>query len=152
MTGLGKTLMRGACAGFLAMAATLAACSDDTEAPAVSAEPPEPEKVLMTSISALDLGRAYDGVVISVEGLAPGLGYHEPELRDHDRGALSTDGFLQLDFVALAPTPEAAETLPQPGGEKALRIRALRDVPVSTLRGVRGVRVFTATGAATRPF
>lgn len=152
MAGLNTALSRGARAALAAMVmAGLAACSSDDEV-AAPAEPPAPPKVLMTTITAMDFGRTFEGAVISVEGLAPGLGYQAPELRDHENGRISPDGFLLLDFVALPPSEELSETLPQPGGERALRVRAHRDVAISDLQGLRGVRVYTAMGAATRGF
>jgi len=131
----------------------LASCSDSTdEAPAEAATPPEPEKVLMQDVMAIDLGRTFDSVMISVEGHAPGLGYQNPELRNHERGARSSDGYAQFDFVALPPDEELAKTLPAPGSDNALKLRANREVPFAVLQGLRGVRVFTAKGVATRPF
>lgn len=152
MMELRKALWRGGRGAAVAAAmAGLMACSSDEET-VVEAEPAEPEKVLVESVKAIEFGRTFDAVVISVEGYAPGLGYQRPELRNHEGGSRSADGFAQFDFVAAAPDEELAGTLPAPGSANALRLRADRELPFAVIQGLRGVRVFTAKGVATRPF
>lgn len=154
MRNFGGALRRGGRGAMVALLVIgLTACSgSDEEEPAVDSTPPEPEKVLMQSVTAIDFGRTFDAVVISVEGVAPGLGYQNPELRNHAGGARSQDGFGQFDLVATPPDEELANTLPQAGSTNALRIRADRELPAAVLQGLRGVRVFTEGGVATRPF
>ena len=140
-------------AAIAALAVGMTACSSDEETvDATPSAPAEPEKVMMQSVRTIDFGRTYENVVISVEGFAPGLGYQQPELRNHEGGARSADGFAQFDFVALPPDEELAKTLPAPGSNNALRVRADRELPLAVLQGMRGVRVFTVYGAATRLF
>jgi len=154
MVDMRKALRRaGRGAAIAALAAGMMACSSDEEAADATPEAPAaPEKAFMQSVSAIDFGRTFENVVISVEGYAPGLGYQSPELRNHDGGPRSADGFAQFDFVAAPPDEELAKTLPAPGSNNALRMRADRELPLAVLQGLRGVRVFTAHGAATRLF
>lgn len=142
---------RGRSALVALSVAGLAACSDSDD-PEANLPPPPPEKVYMASVTAIDFGRTYDGVMISVEGFAPGLGYQQPELRNHTRGPRSADNFAQFDLVAIPPDEEVVETLPAPGGDNALKIRAQRELPIAVLTGLVGVRVFTNQGVLSREF
>ncbi len=152
MLKMNKAFGRSGRGAMIALAlAGLTACSSDGDEPEAEA-PPEVPKVLAQSVRAIDFGRSYDGVVISVEGYAPGLGYQQPELRNHSHGARSQDGFAQFELVVAPMDEEVVETLPAPGSENALKIRAERDLPINVLRGLRGVRVYSVDGVATRLF
>ncbi len=152
MLTIGEALRRGGRGALVALSmAALVACSDSDE-PAANQPPPPPEKLLLSSVTSIDFGRTFDGVVILVEGVAPALGYQQPELRNHAGGARSADGFAQFDLVGIPPTEDVVETLPQPGGENALRMTVQRELPTIALSGVVGVRVYAARGVLSRRF
>ena len=88
--------------------AALAACSylpdiglgDDEEA-AAAADPEAnlPPKISVNRIENLELGRLYDGFMLTSFGIAPGTGYYEPELRPRYNGRPGPDGLFEFDFV-----------------------------------------------------
>ena len=90
-------------------------------------------------IEAMELGRTRDGFALSVFGRVSTLGWSAPLLRARDP-AISPDGMLEFDFVAVPPQLET----PRPG---PVRIRADRAFPAEVLRQARGVRIWAAEGA-----
>ena len=118
----------------------------DEEEPETEVEtsPAVQRKVPVQSIGKLEIGRTRDGILITALGTAQSLGYSLPTLRVRRDGRPGGDGFIEYDFVANEPAPE----LEFPVG--TTRTRALRaDLPVRVdeLRGVRGIRVWSATNA-----
>lgn len=133
---------------FLVLALTLpAACSvfgsDEEEAAPQAAATVEQIVQPVESVRGIEIGRARDGVVITAYGIAPGLGYSAPRLRERRNGRLGTDGYLDFDFVADAPDRGFA----LPKGEPQARIlRADRLISIEVLRGAAGIRVHGASG------
>ncbi|MEM9141142.1 MAG: hypothetical protein AAGB15_15045, partial [Pseudomonadota bacterium] len=100
-------------------------------------------KVPVAAVQSVEVGQTRDGFLISAFGTAPGLGYSLPALRVRRSGEPSTDGFLEYDFVASAPS--ANLQLP-PGTTRTRSIRADLAVKRNALRGVQGIRVFAVQG------
>lgn len=100
-----------------------------------------PAKVPVDRIETLELGRLYDGYVLTAFGLAPGAGYYQPELRIRYDGRPAADGFYEYDFI-VRPPADAAALAGAP--EAARRMRADVTMPVAMLRGARGVRVWSS--------
>lgn len=116
--------------------------SDEEEQAAVS--DPDlnlPPKVAVRRIENLELGRLYDGYMLTAFAVAPGLGYYQPELRPRYGGALGPDGFFEFDFVVRPPEEDAV------GAEAPVTarvVRADREITPDMLRQSRGVRVWSA--------
>ena len=113
--------------------------SDDPEPTAAQA--PEIVKVPVVRIESLELGRLFRGYMLIASGVAPGTGYHQPELRIRYGGELGPDGFYEFDFVAAAPD-DATQ-----GANAPVTARILRgdfELTPLMLRSARGVRVWSA--------
>jgi hypothetical protein len=91
----------------------------------------------------IEIGRTRNGYVISVLGIAPGLGYGAPELRARREGGPGPDGFIDFDFVAQAPDPKLNLGV---GDVGARGIRADRLVTAAELHGATGIRVHGLRG------
>ncbi|MEM7190915.1 MAG: hypothetical protein AAF439_14995, partial [Pseudomonadota bacterium] len=96
------------------------------------------------SISTVEIGRTPTGILVTAYGIAAGSGYSLPELRVRREGALTSDGYIEFDFVASAPPPEL--NLPQ-GPTSARAIRADLPIDLDRLDGVRGLRVMALRGS-----
>lgn len=127
-------------------AATLSGCggsifgNDVEETAAPEAQLPPKESVLR--IDALELGRLFDGYMLTAYATAPGVGYYQPELRPRYGGGLSADGFYEFDFMVRPPENPAID----PGAPASARVvRGDFELPVDKLRGAAGVRVWSAT-------
>ena len=136
-----------------AAAATLAlsACSylpdlglsDDEETPAAAVDPEAllPAKVAVRRIENLELGRLFDGYMLTAHAIAPGTGFYAPELRPRYGGQLGPDGFFEYDFVIRPPNdPGAGADAPI----TARLVRADTELTPAMLRAARGVRVWSA--------
>ncbi len=111
------------------------------DAPVVNPEAALPDKVAVQRIENLELGRLFDGYMLSVIGIAPGLGYYQPELRIRYGGELGPDGFYEYDFVARPPEdPQQGTSAPI----TARYIRADAELTPIMLRSARGVRIWSA--------
>lgn len=113
--------------------------SDDTTASVAQA--PEVAKVPVVRIESLELGRLFRGYMLIANGVAPGTGYHQPELRIRYGGELGPDGFYEFDFVAVAPD-DATQ-----GANAPVTARTLRgdyELTPLMLRSARGVRVWSS--------
>lgn len=125
------------------MVAALPSCSffgdDAAEVAADTAAPVRP----VQEIRAIEVGRTWDGIMVTAFGLAPGLGYAEPRLEARRGGRPAPDGYLDFDFVATAPAPG----FEMPRGRPEARImRADRLIGINAARGVAGIRVHAASG------
>lgn len=124
----------------------LTACSTiedltGSEETAAATAAPEVEKTPVVRIESLELGRLFRGYMLIAKGVAPGVGYYEPELRIRYGGELGPDGFYEFDFVAVAPDE------PTNGANAPVTARILRgDYELSPLmlRSARGVRVWSS--------
>lgn len=129
----------------------LAACSylpdvglfDDDEPAAAAAADPDanlPPKVVVNRIENLELGRLYDGFMLTAFGIAPGVGYYQPELRPRFGGRPGPDGMYEYDLVVRPPAdPNAGADAPI----TARIVRAETELTPAMLRGSRGVRVWS---------
>jgi len=97
----------------------------------------------------LEIGRTRDGFMISVTGLAPGLGYSAPELRPRREGAPGPDGFIDLDFVVQAPDPRLNLGVGEPS---ARHIQVGLPVTPRDLRGATGIRIHGLAGGLQMAF
>jgi hypothetical protein len=111
----------------------------EDEAPvAVAALPP---KVPVQRIESLELGRLFNGYMLTAVAIAPGTGYYQPELALRYGGELGPDGFYEYDFVARAPEEQqAGATTPI----TARYLRADSELTPEMLRSARGVRIWSA--------
>lgn len=130
----------------LRISGTIGSTADDERA---AAEARLAQKVLVSEVLGVELGRTRDGVLLTARGTAPGLGYALPELRARRGGAAAADGYIEFDFVASPPDP--ALVLPE-GTAKARQILANRALFDAQLRGVRGLRIIARTGATSVTF
>ena len=116
----------------------LTGSDDETTA---AAEAAEIEKFPVVRIESLELGRLFRGYMLIATGVAPGTGYHQPELRIRYGGELGPDGFYEFDFVAAAPDD------PAQGANAPVTARILRgdfELSPAMLRSARGVRVWSS--------
>ena len=100
-----------------------------------------PPKVAVRRIENLELGRLYNGFMLTAFGIAPGTGYYQPELRPRYGGQLGPDGLFEYDFVV---RPPADTTAGQDAPITARVVRADMELTPAMLRGSRGVRVWSA--------
>lgn len=103
----------------------------------------EVPKEFVVEITNLELGRLFRGYMLTAEGLAPGIGYYEPELRPRNDGELAPDGFLEFNFVAAAPEEVTGTDAP----EDLRRLRGDVELTPDMLRSARGVRVWAANAS-----
>lgn len=101
-------------------------------------------KVPMQAVRSVEIGRTRDGILITANGTAPGLGYSLPVLQARRDGRPGKDGYIEYDLVA--SSPDEGLNLPR-GTTRSRRIRA--DLPVSgtQLAGAKGIRVMALNGA-----
>ncbi|MEM1300020.1 MAG: hypothetical protein AAGH68_12165 [Pseudomonadota bacterium] len=118
---------------------------EEAEARAAAVE----AKVPVQLVRSVEMGRTRDGFLITAFGTAPGLGYALPALRPRRDGAPAADGYIEYDFVAVAP----AEGLNLPVGTTQSRaIRADLPVTLAQLQGARGLRVLALNGGVEMAF
>ena len=131
---------------LVAVVLSLGACSwfsseeDDAAAPILAQRVPVP----VASIQNIEIGRTRNGFAISAFGTAKGLGYTEPSLRARRDGAPAADGFLDYDFVALPPGPDAGYAPTASAEARAIRADLL--LGADQLRGASGIRIHGAAG------
>lgn len=112
--------------------------------PAVVAEDPEanlPPKIAVNRIENLELGRLFDGFMLTAFGVAPGTGFYDPELRPRYGGQPGPDGLFEYDLVVRPPANASA------GSDAPITARIVRaDIELTSamLRSSRGVRVWSA--------
>ena len=137
-----------AIAAALSATLTLGGCSwfkSDKEKEAIAVEQRASEAVFVPieTVRDIEIGRTRNGYAISVQGIAPGLGYGAPELRARRNGKIGPDGFIDFDFVAQAP--DANFNLGT-GTVEARAIRADMHVTARDLQGAAGIRVHGVSG------
>jgi hypothetical protein len=142
--------MARAALAALAVTGAAAACGSNTDAPPPATAPVEDPKRPITGPIALDLGRTFDGYMLTATAIADAVGWSSGELRA--RG-VAADGFLDIDFVALPPSAEAliAEAA-TPRSEAARRVIAFRPLSLADLRPLAGIRVNGRDGPTTITF
>lgn len=129
----------------VATAMALGACSLIPDGPLFDETKVDPEtllppKVAVSSIETLELGRLYEGYMLTAFATAPGAGYYQPELKIRYGGRQAVDGFYEYDFLVRPPeTPSELSGAPA----AARQIRADLELPVEMLRGAAGVRVWS---------
>lgn len=100
-------------------------------------------------VVSLEIGRIYEGVMLTAYGVAPRSDWFSPQLVPRRGGRPGPDGFIEYDFVAAPPAlngfPETAKTPPGSAGQR--RIRADVPVPSAALLGASGLRVHAARNA-----
>ncbi|QIE54589.1 hypothetical protein G5B40_03530 [Pikeienuella piscinae] len=135
----------GAALASILTAVALSGCSgsifgDDAEEAAAQAAQ-LPHKIPVERIETMELGRLYDGYMLTAYAIAPGVGYYQPELRPRYEGGLSADGFYEFDFLVRPPEDLTID----PGAPLSARmVRGDFELPVDKLRGAAGVRVWSA--------
>lgn len=139
-TGVGNGVMAVAALGLGACSLLPEGPLFDPEKAAAEAAARIPPKVLVQSVTSLELGRLYSGYMLTAFAVAPGTGYHQPELRVRNDGTLSTDGFYEFDFVVMPPSdPALGQDLPP----DARRVRGDFRLTAEILRSARGVRIWS---------
>lgn len=101
------------------------------------------------SVGRVEIGRTRNGFVVSAFGVAPTTGFSQPTLVARRGGRLAPDGFVEFDFLALAPDPGLDMPRGAPG---ARRLRGDRTVPPEALARAGGIRVFGLRNAVTYGF
>ena len=151
-------MLRAVHARFLLVASvlTLGGCGfslfgddDETDQQDPQAVALQQVKVPIQAVRSAEMGRTRDGFIITAYGTAAGLGYSLPTLRPRRGGAPGTDGYIELDFVAVEPA--AGFNLP-PGNTQTRSIRADLPVPLGALQGAVGLRVLALTGGVQMDF
>jgi hypothetical protein len=135
-TAIATALALGGCSLFSSDDDEQAAAAEQAALEAASYAPIE-------TVRNIEIGRTRNGYVISVGGIAPGLGFGAPELRARREGKAGPDGFIDYDFVAQAP--DANFNLGQ-GAVEARAIRADLLVTSRDLQGAVGIRVHGVSG------
>jgi hypothetical protein len=135
-------------AAALAVALGLGGCSwfsSDDEPDAAAADEAASEAIYepIAAVRQIEIGRTRNGYVITVQGIAPGLGYGAPELRVRRQGSPGPDGIIDFDFVAQAPDP--GFNLGE-GTIEAREIRADLMITAAELQGAVGIRVHGLSG------
>ncbi len=146
---------------FLVAALLLTGCetiskyTPDVEFKVLEPSQPAPEEKIVRDVdlikepvlsaSRMEIGSLFDGYMLAVFGEAPTTGWFAPELRPRNGGAASPDGMLELDFVAAAPEKNGAAP-GEIGTDAQRRIRADYQITRRALVGMRGVRVYAASG------
>lgn len=146
-----RSMTRAALA-TLALAGALGGCTvgGEVPSPAAAPAPVEDPKRPVTGAIAIDLGRTFDGYMLTATATADAVGWSGGELRQ--RG-VAPDGFLDIDFVALPPAAEAliAEAAtPRPAS--ARRVVAFTQLTLADLQPLAGVRVRGRDGTTTVAF
>ncbi|MEM7497442.1 MAG: hypothetical protein AAF371_05550 [Pseudomonadota bacterium] len=138
----------------LGLVAALPGCAlfggDEEEERAAEAERLERRREPVENVGRIEIGRASDGsFAVSAFGVAPTTGFSAPTLAIRRGGRPAADGFLEFDFLALAPDPG----LQMPRGEiTARRLRADRVLKPEELAVARGVRVYALRNASSFTF
>lgn len=142
--------MARAALAALAVTGALAACGSTPQTPAAPPAPVEDPKRPVTGRVTLDLGRTFEGYMLTATAIADAAGWSAGELRP--RG-IAGDGFLEIDFLALPPSAEAliAEAA-APRAEAARRVIAFRPFLLADLQQVGGLRVIGRDGAVAIAF
>ena len=127
------------------MLAALPGCSSfgGDEPETVEPVPTAPAVLPMEDVRSVEIGRTWDGLVLTAFGLAPGLGYADPRLEARRGGRLAPDGYLDFDFVATAPA--GGSDLPR-GRPEARLLRADRLIGLEAASRAKGVRIHAARG------
>lgn len=97
----------------------------------------------VTEVRDIEIGRTARGFAVTAFGTAPAMGYTAPQLRPRRDGRPAADGFLDYDFLAEAPAPEAGFGA---GDARARAIRADVFLSPDELAGVTGIRIHGARG------
>lgn len=132
--------------GAIVAATALGACSllpdgplFDEEKAAAAAAAKLPPKVPVQRIRNLELGRLFNGYMLTAFAEAPGIGYYQPELKIRYNGEQASDGFFEFDFLVRPPGTDVAET----GSEAARAVRADFELTPEMLRRAAGVRIWS---------
>ncbi|MGF1658313.1 MAG: hypothetical protein ACFCUS_02705 [Rubrimonas sp.] len=133
-------VLTAALAASIAAGCTVGGNLSDPPDPALAQRYLDGLRAPVAQIEAMELGRTRDGFALSVFGRVPTVGWSAPQLRPRDP-AVSADGMLEYDFVAVPP--QGVEPRPGP-----VRIRADRAFPADAAAQARGVRIWSAEGAA----
>jgi len=115
----------------------------DDEEVTVEQEQAGPAFEPVESVRDIEIGRTRDGFVITAFGVAPGLGYSQPQLRPRRQGGVGPDGYLDYDLIARAPDPGFNLGT---GSATARTVRADLQVTLGELQGARGIRVHAVEG------
>lgn len=141
--------LSGAIMGLVA-AALMAGCGGRAETPAADAAPVDDGLRPVLSITDIDVGRTFEGVLVTVRGEAETAGWSSARLRPRgvDSGA---DGAI-LAFDLVARPPESPPTGALAGLPAARRVEAALPLSVQALAGVSALRVHGVSTAATVNF
>lgn len=133
----------------LTCAAMISACSilpdvgltSDPAEETAEAEANLPPKIAVNRIENLELGRLFNGFMLSAFAIAPGTGFYQPELRPRYGGRPGPDGLFEYDFVVRPPANASR------GADAPITARLVRadiELTPEMLRSSRGVRVWSA--------
>ncbi|MFK7943255.1 MAG: hypothetical protein AB8B85_10135 [Paracoccaceae bacterium] len=106
-------------------------------------------RIPVQSVQSIEMGRTRDGFLITAMGTAAGLGYSLPTLRVRRQGAPGVDGYIEYDFVAVAPAQGFAFP---PGTTQSRAMRADLPVTLRQLQGASGLRVLALNGGVQMDF
>lgn len=143
-------MVRAVTATGLVALMMVASCASREPTPASEAEPVDDGRRIVLSVIDLDVGRTFDGILVTARGETETAGWSSAALRPRADGVSPEAGILAFDLVArppATPTTGALAALPA-----ARRVEAALLLSLPALQGVSELRVHGQTGSATVTF
>ena len=139
----------GVATGLVALMMT-AGCASRDAAPDAEMEPVDDGRRLVLSITDVDVGRTFDGILVTARGETETAGWSAAMLRPRAADLTLDIGVLAFDLVARPPATAptgALAALPA-----ARRVETALPLSLQALQGVSELRVHSQTNAAAVSF